>query len=136
MSSASLDLQKAIVLRLSADAAISAQLGGAKIYDHPTVNAKLPFITIGQTTAYDWSTASEDGREHLATIHVWSRAGGRIETHEIMENVRLRMAGLDATLVNHRLVLLMLEFEEVRFDVSEDGYHGMMRYRALTEPTA
>jgi hypothetical protein len=30
-------------------------------------------------------------------------------------------------------VLLRLEFEEVRFDVGEDGYHGMMRYRALTE---
>jgi Protein of unknown function (DUF3168) len=131
--SAALDLQKAVIARLSSDAALVAQLGGAKIFDHPAANAKLPYVTLGQTASYDWSTASEDGREHLLTVHVWSRAGGRIEAHAIMEMVRLRLLGLTQDLVTHRLVLLMLEFEDVRFDVSEDGYHGMLRYRALTE---
>jgi hypothetical protein len=50
-----------------------------------------------------------------------------------METVRRRLSGMTQDLVTHRLVLLMLEFEDVRFDVSEDGYHGMLRYRALTE---
>jgi hypothetical protein len=133
MSSAALDLQKAIVLRLTSDAALTGQLGGSKIYDHPSAGAKLPYVSLGHTMAYDWSTASEAGHEHLVTIHVWSRAGGRIEAHEIMEKIRLRLDGFGAELLNHRLVLLRLEFEEVRFDVGEDGYHGMMRYRALTE---
>ncbi len=136
MSAAALDLQKAIILRLSTDVPLTTQLGGAKIYDHPAQTAKLPFVTIGRTLSFDWSTASEEGREHLLSVHVWSRAGGRIETHEIMEKVRLRLEGLDADLLNHRLVLLLLEAEEVRFDVSEDGYHGTLRYRALTEPDA
>ena len=133
MSSAALDLQKALILRLTSDAALTSQLGGNKIYDHPAAGAKLPYVSLGHTMAYDWSTASEDGHEHLVTIHVWSRAGGRIEAHEIMEKIRLRLDGFGAELLNHRLVLLRLEFEEVRFDVGEDGYHGMMRYRALTE---
>jgi hypothetical protein len=134
--SAALELQKAVIARLVSDAALTAQLGGAKIFDHPAANAKLPYVTLGQTASYDWSTASEDGREHLMTVHVWSRAGGRIETHSIMETVRLRLSGLTQDLVTHRLVLMMLEFEDVRFDVSEDGYHGMLRYRALTEAVA
>jgi Protein of unknown function (DUF3168) len=133
MSSAALDLQKALILRLSADAALTGQLGGSKIYDHPAAGAKLPYVSLGQTVAYDWSTASEAGHEHLVTIHVWSRAGGRIEAHEIMEKIRLRLDGFGAELLNHRLVLLRLEFEEARFDAGEDGYHGTMRYRALTE---
>jgi Protein of unknown function (DUF3168) len=133
MSSAALDLQKAIVLRLSGDTALTGQLGGSKIYDHPAAGAKLPYVSLGHTMAFDWSTASEAGHEHFITIHVWSRAGGRIEAHEIMEKIRLRLDGFGAELLNHRLVLLLLEFEEVRFDVGEDGYHGMMRYRALTE---
>jgi hypothetical protein len=131
--SAALELQKAVIARLSSDMVLVAQLGGAKIFDHPAANAKLPYVTLGQTASYDWSTASEDGREHLLTVHVWSRAGGRIETHTIMEAVRLRLSDMTQDLVTHRLVLLMLEFEDVRFDVSEDGYHGMLRYRALTE---
>jgi Protein of unknown function (DUF3168) len=131
--SAALELQKAVIARLVSDTALVAQLGSAKIFDHPAANAKLPYVTLGQTASYDWSTASEDGREHLLTVHVWSRAGGRIEAHTIMEAVRLRLSGMTQDLVTHRLVLLMLEFEDVRFDVSEDGYHGMLRYRALTE---
>jgi Protein of unknown function (DUF3168) len=131
--SAALELQKAVIARLVSDTALVAQLGGAKIYDHPAANAKLPYVTLGQTASYDWSTASEDGREHLLTVHVWSRAGGRIEAHTIMETVRQRLSEMTQTLVTHRLVLLFLEFEDVRFDVSEDGYHGMLRYRALTE---
>ena len=134
MSAASLDLQKAIVLRLTTDATLTTQLGGAKIYDHPAHNAALPYVSIGLTQSYDWSTASEDGRAHLVSLHVWSRAGGRIQTHDIMEKIRLRLEGLSADLLTHRLVLMHLEFEEVRFDVSEDGYHGTLRYRALTEP--
>jgi Protein of unknown function (DUF3168) len=133
MSSAALDLQKALILRLSGDAALTGQLGGNKIYDHPSASSKLPYVSLGQTMAYDWSTASEAGHEHLVTIHVWSRAGGRIEAHEILEKIRLRLDGFGAEILNHRLVLMRLEFEEVRFDVGEDGYHGMMRYRALTE---
>ena len=133
MSAAALDLQRALILRLSGDSALIGQLGGSKIYDHPSATAKLPFVSLGQTMAYDWSTASEAGHEHLITIHVWSRAGGRIEAHEIMEKIRLRLDGFGTEILNHRLVLLRLEFEEVRFDIGEDGYHGTMRYRALTE---
>jgi Protein of unknown function (DUF3168) len=131
--SAALELQKAVVARLTSDAALVTQLGGAKFFDHPAAGAPLPYVTLGQTVSYDWSTASEDGREHLLTVHVWSRAGGRIETHGIMEKIRLRLDGVTQDLVTHRLVLLFLEFEDVRFDVPEDGYHGMLRYRALTE---
>lgn len=134
MSSAALELQRAVVLCLSTDLALATQLGGTKIFDHPATGAKLPFVTIGRMTSYDWSTASEEGREHLLTVHVWSRAGGRIEAHEIMEKVRLRLEDLETYIVNHRLVLLLLEGEVVSFDIAENGYHGTLSYRALTEP--
>jgi hypothetical protein len=133
MTSASLELQKAVFLTLSGDAALRAKLGGAKVYDHIPVAASFPYVTFGQTAVYDWSTGTELGDEHLFTIHAWSRAGGRKQLMEIMDLIAARMAIAALDLNGHRLVNLTLQYTQARNDDERDGYHGLMRYRAVTE---
>jgi len=111
----------------------SSQLG-ARIYDHPPQVASYPFISLGQSLLHDWSTGTEDGAQHLLTLHVWSRAGGKKQVHDIIEAIKSTLHDQPLTLVDHELVHLRHEFSEARPDPDGDTYHGIVRYRAVTEP--
>ena len=134
MASAGWALQRAIYETLMADAAVTTALGGARIHDDVPRGAELPYVTIGQSSARDWSTGTEDGEEHTLTLHVWSRANGRRQVQQIMGLVRgaLNEAALNVT--GHRVVNLRHEFGEARRDPDGETYHGLMRFRAVTEP--
>ena len=69
-------LQRGIYQTLANSSELGALLGGTRIYDDAPQAASYPFITLGQSLVRDWSTGTEDGAEHLLTLHVWSRAGG------------------------------------------------------------
>jgi hypothetical protein len=99
-------LQKAIFGHLSADAALTTLLGGAKIYDRPAESASLPYITFGITRVLDAGTASEEGQEHLMTLHAWSRKGGRKEAMSLMDGVQIRLQSLGPVHEGMRIILL------------------------------
>lgn len=134
MISASLDLQKAVRDALETDAALVSVLGGAHFYDDVPPGAAFPYVTFGRSAVYDWSTDTESGREHLLTVHVWSRAGGKKETLEIMAAIEVVLATPSLAMEANRLVNLALEYAEARHEPDNDGYHGILRYRAVTEP--
>jgi hypothetical protein len=112
----------------------SSELGGTRIYDDAPQGASYPFITLGQSLVRDWSTGTEDGAEHLLTLHAWSRAGGKKQVHDIIEAIKSTLHDQPLTLVDHDLVNLRHEFSEARPDPDSDTYHGIVRYRAVTEP--
>lgn len=134
MTSAANELQKAVFARLSAEAALTALLDGAKIYDHAPANVAFPYITFGQTSLYDWSTATESGTEQLFTLHVWSKAKGKKETLDIMAVAERLLHDMALPLDGHALVNCRLEFSEARHDDDLAVYHGLLRFRAVTEP--
>ena len=134
MTSPAVDLQKAIHGLLTADAALVARLGGQKVFDATPPNAAFPYVSFGRTSIYDWSTGTESGTEQLFTIHVWSKAKGKTETLEIMETIRQLIDAAPPELDNHALVNLQLEFAEVRYDEDISVHHGLLRFRAVTEP--
>jgi Protein of unknown function (DUF3168) len=107
---------------------------GALLYDDAPQAASYPFITLGQSLVRDWSTGTEDGAEHLLTLHVWSRAGGKKQVHDIIEAIKSALHDQPLTLVDQDLVNLRHEFSEARPDPDDDTYHGIVRYRAVTEP--
>jgi hypothetical protein len=109
-------------------------LGGARIYDDAPQGAAFPFITLGQSVVRDWSTGTEDGAEHDLTLHVWSRAGGKKQVHEILEAIRAVLHDQPLMLADHHLINLRNEFCEARLDPDGDTFHGIVRYRAVTEP--
>lgn len=136
MSAPAAELQKAIFTRLGEDPALVGLLGGAKVFDHIPANAPFPYITFGRTSVYDWSTDTESGTEQLFTLHVWSKAKGKKETLEIMEVARALLQEPPLALEGHHLVNLQLEFAEARYDEDLSVYHGLLRFRAVTEPAA
>jgi hypothetical protein len=136
MASAGWALQKAIHAALTADMGLVALLGGPSVFDDVPPRSAFPYVTLGQSTERDWSTATEDGAEHLVTLHVWSRKVGRKETREIMEAIRMALHDRPLAADGHRVANIRHEFSEARRDADGETYHGIMRYRAVTEPVA
>ena len=126
-------LQQLIVSHLASDTAITTALGGPKLYDRPPDRATFPYVTLGQTAVFDQSTASETAHEHLVTLHIWSRKGGRLDALQIQDLLRTRLETLPATSGSLRIVSLRFEYQEVRHDPEVDAYHGTLRYRGFTE---
>jgi len=131
--SSTAELQKAIFAALGVNAAL-ADLVGARILDHAPANVPFPYITFGRTSVHDWSTGTESGTEQIFTLHVWSRGKGKKEALEIMDQVRETLHDGALALDGYALVNLRLEFSEARYDERNEAHHGMMRFRAVTEP--
>lgn len=128
-------LQEAIHQHLTADTTVIGLLGGARIFDHVPRNPTYPIVTFGQSLARDWSTGTDDGEEHILTLHVWSEGGSRQQTHEIMGALRQSLNTASLVLTDHRLVAIRHEFSEARPEADRETYHGIVRYRAVTEPS-
>jgi hypothetical protein len=135
MTAPAAELQRAIFAALSGSAGLVAVLGGQRVFDHAPANIAFPYIIFGRTSIYDWSTGTESGAEQLFTLHVWSKAKGKKEAIEIMDETRAALHDRSLPLDGHALVNLRLEFSEVRFDDDQSVYHGLLRFRAVTEPT-
>ena len=133
MTSPAIELQKAVFSALSGTSALTAAMGASRIYDNAPANVAFPYVTFGRTTAYDWATGTEDGTEHLFTLHVWSKTKGKAETLEIMAIVKQALHDSDLQLTGHTLVNLRSEFEEARFNEDLAVHHGILRFRAVTE---
>jgi hypothetical protein len=136
MSSASWELQKSIHAALSGTAALTALLGGPRIYDDVPRGVEFPYVTLGESTVRDWGTSTEDGQEHVVTVNVWSRANGEREVTQIMAAIRDALHDVALTLTGYQLVNLRQEFSDSRRDADGETYRGLLRYRAVTEPAA
>jgi len=134
MTAASSALQRSVYQALTSSAELMSRLGGERIYSNPPPAAEFPFITFGQTVNLDWSTGTEDGTEHSLTLHVWSRADNSVEVHEILQAIRAVLHDQPLMLEDHYLVNLRHEFTEARIDPDGETLHGIVRYRAVTEP--
>jgi hypothetical protein len=133
--SASLELQRAILTSLEQSAALAELIGQRSIHDHVPPSARFPFVTFGQTSAFDWSTSTETGTEHFVSLHVWSKTRGRTEVLAIMNAIDEALDGAPPLLAGHSLVSLTRDAVEARFDDNLAGYHGTVRFRIVTEPT-
>lgn len=132
MKSAGLELQKALLACLKMDNELERLVGG-RVYDRVPPKAVFPYVTLGSSGIYDWSTATERGSEHLFTLNIWNRASGRKAVFEIMTVIEHLLERSQLGLGGHRLINLSLQYSQARAEDSQDGYLGMLRYRAVTE---
>jgi len=91
-------------------------------------------VQIGDGSETDWSTATEAGAEHQLTIHVWSRAGGRMEARAVLAAIYDVLHEAALALDSNRLVNLRFALSQVWRENDGETYHGTARYRAVTEP--
>ena len=131
---ASWALQRGVYQALAGSLDITLLLGGVRVYDDAPQSAPYPFITLGQSVVRDWSTGTEDGAEQDLTLHVWSRTGGKKQVQEILEAIKVVLHDRPLALPDHHLVNLRYELSEARLDPDGDTFHGVVRYRAVTEP--
>lgn len=134
MANANWELQKSLYGALVGDTDLTTLLDGTKIYDDVPQGTSFPYVTIGESVTRDWSTGSEDGTEHILTLHVWSRSKGRRQVHEIMDAMETTLHDQNLVVAGHTLVNLRHELSEARRENDGETYHGIVRYRAVTEP--
>ena len=127
-------LQQSLFAVLSADAALTALIGAGRVFDDVPQASPLPYVTLGPVTAQDWSTGSEDGTEHLLTVHVWSRARGKKQAHEVLGAIRAALHDQPLSLSGHRLINLRHERSDIRRTPDGEAIQGTARFRAVTEP--
>jgi hypothetical protein len=130
------DLLQALFLRLKTDKSLSALLGGAGLLERAADNAAFPYVTCGQTSAFDWDTGAENNDDQLITLHVWSKAHGEDETLAIMAAIKTRLANAALVVGRRGKTRLSLEFTEARYDEDLLVHHGLLRFRALTQENA
>ncbi len=134
MSTAAVALRAAVHEALAADAALTALLGGAKVYDEPPAGAVFPYVTLGEGRVADASAGEHRTHEHQLTLHAWSRQGGHREAHLIAGAVLGALDDAGLALAGHRLVNLRFAVADVRREADGRTYHALVRFRAVTEP--
>jgi hypothetical protein len=133
-------LQAAIYQRLTSYAPLTA-LVGTNVFDFVPDSAQPPYVLIGDDTAIDWSTKTNDGWEETVTIHCWDfERAGRKSVKTIMSAIYDALHRQEAAIpvAGFKLIDLGSEFETSFQDTSETGaldhfYHGVQRFRALIE---
>lgn len=130
---ASWNLQQAIYSALLADTGLSALVIN-RIYDDVPQNATFPYVTLGEVTVREWSTASDVGAEHSLVLHAWSRAHGRKEVKEILGAISNVLDQTVLTVIGFQLINLQFVSADMRREKDGETYHGIIRLRAITEP--
>lgn len=121
MKSPLLPLQKAIYDRLKASLT-------CPVYDHVPDGAAMPYVTLGEDTAVDWSTKPAPGMEVTHTLHIWSDYGGMAEVKRIIDQVVQAITASPLTAEGFAVVMGQLDMAEAMRD--PDGYrHGILRFR-------
>ena len=133
MISPILALRGAIRDRLVADAALTARLGGPKIFDETPRQAETPYVTFGEAAARDWSGDESAGHQHALSLQVWSREAGDLEALEIAALIHDALDDAALTLSGHRLILLRVTAQEAARPGRDALRRVALRLSALTE---
>ena len=134
MSTAAAALRAAIHTALVADSALTALLGGPKVFDEPPSGTAFPYVTIGEARVESLSADDASGEEHRLTLHAWSRQGGHREAHLVTGALLAALDDAPLSLSGHRLVNLRFAVADVRREADGRTYHALVRFRAVTEP--
>lgn len=123
-------LQEAIYSRLSNDSTLT-DTNGASVYDEVPEGSSYPYVTIGESTALDYSTKDVSGSEQTLTLHVWSQYRGSKETKNIMDRLHDLLHNYSLSVTGANLINLRLEFSDLLRDPDGITRHGVVRFRAV-----
>lgn len=134
MSAASWPLQQALYAHLSADAGLKAEIGDPpRLYDDPPKTAAFPYVVIGEARTEPLA-GLDGGFIHDIRVQIYSKHAGRREVKRIIDALydALHEASFPiggASLVDCRFVT----GDVFRRDATGEAYHGVARFRVVTE---
>lgn len=124
-------LMEAIAEELRGNSALSALLGGQKIYGVEQAEAPFPYVTMGGDLCRPGEGATE---EHQITLHAWTRQGGHREAHLIAGAILNALDEASFAIQGHRLINIKFGLADIRREADGRTYHALVRFRAVTEP--
>jgi hypothetical protein len=130
MSDSANALQKAIYETLAEDAALTALIGAAGIFDRRLTGKPMPYLMIAEIATSDFGP---DAEEHILTIEAWSDAEGRKEVQTIAARTKGLLHDTSLALVGATLVNLQYRTTRVRREAKSKAFVAEMGFRAVTE---
>lgn len=98
-------VQTAIVAQIRAAPMLTVLTG---VYDSPPARAPFPYVVISTTSATDWSTKTETGREIRLGLTIWDAGEQTARLQTLMAEVEAAMANLPRNLDGWRIISLTL----------------------------
>jgi hypothetical protein len=132
-------LQEGVFQLLSTDVGVAA-LVGARVYDAPPpLDAEVDpdgiYVTIGDESAQDWSTATDNGASHLLTIAVHAQRRGFAEAKQAAGAISDAMLGGGIAMSRGRAVLVRFVDARTRRGEGDALRRVDMRFRITVEDT-
>lgn len=126
-----LSLARAHLVLLRSDAQL-ATIVLDRIFDYIPRSIPYPFVIYHITNGDEWDTTCDNGEEHTVFIHAYDDYEGPKRARQVMRRVfELIHDKTNLPLVDHNLVNCRRVFHTM--DREEQLYHGVSRYRAITE---
>jgi hypothetical protein len=103
--------------------------------------AVLPYITIGEDFAGDWSTKTTWGTEHLLRFHVWDTGSTMARANRIASVIVGRMVDVSLTVGASAYTLVLSRLAAAHFSAEDSAgagerfVHGVVDIRALVQQT-
>ena len=117
------------------DAGVMAVLGDpVRFYDEPPAEPVFPYATLGRVENRTADASAIDALEHVVTLHVWSRYGGRSEALDVIGALREALHDAPLVVEGRKLVFLFAQLADVFRSGDGRTTHGVLRLRAMTEP--
>lgn len=129
-------VQRAVYTALSGDTGLVALLGAGKVFDWVPETTNYPYVNVGDDTSKDYDSQSFHGLESTVVIHSWSRTvgGGRKEIKTIMDRIYQVLHEQVLPMVSGQIMILSrCEFATTLLDPDGVTYHGVQRFRILTQ---
>ena len=126
-----LSIARAHLALIKSDPSVAAMVAD-RVFDFIPRQVPYPFIIYHITNSDEWDTTRENGEEHAIFIHVYDDYEGPKRARQIMRRLfELLHDQTTLTLIDHNLVNCRRVFYTM--DREEQLYHGVSRYRAITE---
>lgn len=132
MADRTAELQKAVVARLRADAALQALIG-QRVYDRAPPGAFQDRVTLGPTIAQPVDAQGVDAWECVLTLDVWSRGVGAIGARKIMAAVHDALHLAELTLDAGVFVWARVIDQTTRSKDNGETTHGVVRVEFMTD---
>jgi len=135
-SDASLEVQKAIVDRLQADAGFNTVAGG-RIYDAVPYPVTMPYANFSSFDLLPEGGDCIEGGDVFVTLDAWAKGPQSVEIKKVGKAIA---AALDKAPLEleapQRLVQMSLERTQYLRDPDGITAHAVLTFRAMTEPTS
>lgn len=107
---------------------------GGRVHDDVPEHPEFPYVSIGDENMIDDSNGCDAGWEVFSTVHVWSRAVGRVEAKTILADVAERLGGISA-LSGHSLIDTSIETSRIFRDPDGLTTHGVVSVKFIVTPS-